>query len=78
MQGPNSAKRIAAAGTSNTRFNPDLQEKESLWIRLFTTRAKRVKIGRDKFYKTQAECCRNLMNTPGQSDLAEMLFGELI
>lgn len=32
----------------------------------------------DKFYKTQAERCRNLMNTPGQLDLAEMLFGELI
>ena len=39
---------------------------------------KRVKISHDKFYKTEAECCHNLMNTQGQLDLAEMLFRELI
>jgi len=37
-----------------------------------------VKISHDKFYKTEAECCHNLMNTQGQLDLAEMLFRELI
>lgn len=78
IKDPNSAKYSTAVFMLNICFDLDLREKECLSIHLFTTSAKREKISHDKFYKTQAECCHNLVNTLGQLDLAEMLFGELI
>lgn len=78
MKGSNSAKHITAVFMLNTCFNLDPHEKECLWIHPFTSSARGVKIRHDKFYKTQAERCHNVMDTLGQFDLAEMLFRELI